>query len=89
MSYNEAPEEYTDDTRPAVGASELKAMLDFLANVANKDNWGYFDPSGCPKGMGRYKDSWIGDGEHPLDAAERLLATMKSNGLMSRPATKD
>ena len=61
------------------GASELKAMLDLLANVANKDNWGYFDPSGCPKGMGRYKDSWIGDGEHPLDAAERLLAAMKSN----------
>ena len=28
MSYNEAPEEYPDDTRPAVGASELKALLD-------------------------------------------------------------
>jgi len=74
-----SPEMYETDKRPAAGASELKELLDFIRSVANKDNWGYFDNSGCPKGMGRYLESWIGDGEHPKNIAERLLAQMESN----------
>jgi hypothetical protein len=54
-----------------------KAILDFLRLIADKNNWGYFDPSGCPKGAGEYKEAWIGE-DHPLDIAERLLMDMEA-----------
>jgi len=49
-------------------AAELEKLLE---KMGDPQNWGYFDASGCPKGRGRYQDSWIGDG-HPMDFAAAL-----------------
>lgn len=49
---------------------EVTRLLQLLAD---KNNWGYIDPSGCPKGIGIYNDSWIREGEHPVDMAQKLL----------------
>lgn len=43
-----------------------------LAEIGDKNNWGYFDESGCAKGAGSYRDSFVGD-EHPLDLIPKLL----------------
>jgi len=61
--------------------SKLRAKLDdvekFLSLIADRNNWGYFDPSGCPKGIGKYVESWVADGEHPTDMSRRLLQALK------------
>ena len=34
--------------------AQLEAMLE---RYADKNNWGYYDESGCPKGHGKYTDA--------------------------------
>ena len=71
----------TDDRR-AWGVSEVeltadnkltREMLEALKQYADKDNWCYYDESGCPKGIGESEDSCIlGPG-----LARELLAKVK------------
>lgn len=49
MSRNEAPGEYPDDTRPAVGASELKKLLGGLRPLADLPNVDGFEFFGVDK----------------------------------------
>lgn len=37
--------------------AECTRLRDALKQYASKDNWGYFDESGCPKGRGRYESA--------------------------------
>ena len=39
-------------------ASELTQLLvAALKKYADRENWGYYDESGCPKGYGKYTDA--------------------------------
>lgn len=52
-------------------------MRETLTKIANPEEWGYIDDSGCGKGAGSYRDSWLGE-DHPIDLALRTLSP--SNG---------
>lgn len=44
-----------------------------LRKISDKQNWGYFDNSGCPKGAGEYTEAWQGD-VHAIEIAKAALA---------------
>lgn len=52
--------------------SENKRLREALEKIKDKENWGYLDESGCPKGYGMYTESWVKDG-HPIELAKAAL----------------
>jgi hypothetical protein len=54
-------------------------ILEFLRSVADPEQWGYFDDSGCARGYGDCLDSWVGDGDHPQEKARRLIALIQQH----------
>lgn len=52
--------------------SENKRLREALERFADKNNWGYFDPSGCPKGVGESVESWVHNSD-PVVIAQSAL----------------
>lgn len=52
-------------------------IIALLRSVADREQWGYFDDSGCAKGVGSSLESWVGDDEHPQERAERLIVLLQ------------
>jgi len=53
--------------------SRIQGLVEALEKYADRNNWGYLDGSGCPKGIGRYTDAcFIG-----LEPADQALTAYK------------
>jgi hypothetical protein len=48
-------------------------IQEMFQKIQNKENWGYFDDSGCAKGYGYYEESWVAE-SHPIEIAKEALA---------------
>ena len=60
--------------------AELKALgkvVNALAKYADRDNWGYYDESGCPKGIGSSTDSCFIGPEIAEEALDELADRME------------
>ena len=54
-------------------------IIAFLQSVADAEQWGYFDDSGCARGYGDCLDSWVGHDDHPQERAQRLLSLLQQS----------
>ena len=50
----------TSEGNPVRDLTEALAIAwEALERLSDKNNWGYLDPSGCPKGIGEHVESWV------------------------------
>lgn len=60
-------------------AEVIGRMREAFEKIKNKENWGYFDDSGCAKGYGSYTESWVSE-SHPIEIAEQALTRLEAEG---------
>jgi hypothetical protein len=66
--------------------AQLAECTQVLDKYADPNHWGYVDPSGCPKGMGRYIDYCDIGPIAAVEALEQMPTSAKHNAEILRAA---
>jgi hypothetical protein len=74
------------EQRLAERDAQLAECIQVLAEYADRNHWGYMDPGGCPKGMGRYTDYCEIGPDTAEEALKKSPTSAKHNAEILRTA---